>query len=112
MITNAPSSQYFPKSYFCGDFTVESGDISGSYAADVISIPIDADTIAAPTTPTGKDFLGFMVQVRTSTGVTKAGIIAVYHKTGIYAGYLTLQEGGDVFAAGDKIRVSGSLVLV
>lgn len=103
MITNY--SAY--KRMLIAQYTVESGDISG-YSADVRAIPVDPVTVASPSTPTGKIFIGDAT-VKTSLGVVKTGFLKKYNTTGGYAGYYTVQEGSDTFAAGDTITIWGTL---
>lgn len=87
--------------------TVESGDISG-YAADEVVLEIDQALINDPTEATQRDFM-FQWQVRTDVGVEKTGFKAAYAKTGTYAGKLRIIESTGTFAAGDIVTVMGSL---
>lgn len=93
------------------NYQVETNDVSG-YSADVQFIPIDQDVIdnPYPSAPT-RTFIGH-VDVRSSLGVSKPTFLVVYHTTGAYAGYLTVQESTSTFAAGDVITVIGTMTSV
>ncbi len=95
------------KRMLIAQYTVESTDISG-YSADVRAIPVDSVTVASPSTPTGKIFIG-EATVKTSLGVVKTGFLKKYNVSGGYAGYYTIQEGSDTFADGDIITIWGTL---
>lgn len=103
MITNF--SQY--KRMRLIQVTVESSDVSG-YSADVMAITIDDQTVATPSNPTLRTFVGEAI-VRSSTGTVKPTFLVVYHTTGTYAGKLTVQESTSTFATGDVITVWGAL---
>lgn len=106
MITNKRTS----KRILVGRYTVESGDISG-YAADEMRIPIDDATIAHPTEPSGKDFIG-EVSVRDSNNLLKTGFKKLYMTSGTLAGYLRVIESTSTFAAGDVVTVWGTLTFL
>jgi len=97
------------KARVLGEYTVESGDISG-YAADEFAIPYDdgsIEIVAQGGTATPKQWYGF-VSVKTSAGVEKGAGFKVVEGTGSLSGYLRVIESTSTFAAGDVITPIGT----